>query len=177
MTVVVNGWRRTAGLRGYVRSGDVEGRLSRNEVVLYSVGAFGVETDLRNRRRVPNSLGQSRGDNTGQVSPRFLESFAVSKELFPRAYVAGNEERCVELVALRVIGYGFTVLLVAIGVNVAAGMLGWSTWYDYLGNVAKEGIVSATRSLAPMELGFLFFLYPLLLGLSVHLFVRLGRLQ
>ncbi|MFO7941666.1 MAG: hypothetical protein R6U92_03360 [Bacillota bacterium] len=80
------------------------------------------------------------------------------------------------MIALRLLIYGFAVLLVAILANAVAWMLGWSTWYDYLGAMAGEGIVPATLSLTAVELGFLFFIYPIILGLPVYLFVRVAHL-
>jgi hypothetical protein len=72
---------------------------------------------------------------------------------------------------------GLAILLVAIIVNILAGKLGWSTWYDFLQKAASEGFSIAFGMLKLQELLFLFMLYPLSLGATAYgVFRLLGRI-
>ncbi len=62
--------------------------------------------------------------------------------------------------------------MVAVLVNIAAQAIGWKTWYDYFNLITEMGIKAATASLSPMEILFLFIIYPGILGLTVYLVYR-----
>lgn len=68
--------------------------------------------------------------------------------------------------------YGYLIILVAILFNIGAKVVGLKTWYDYLGEISKLGLAPATLSLHPLDLLFLFLIYPSLFGLLVYLFKR-----
>jgi hypothetical protein len=66
---------------------------------------------------------------------------------------------------------GFTVLIVAIILNVLANLLGINTWYGFINSISVNGFLSALKKEKIISLFFMFIIYPLVLGLSVyHLF-------
>ena len=71
---------------------------------------------------------------------------------------------------------GVIVLIGAILVNWLAGLLGLPTWYDFLKSAGEQGFMVALRSMAPVQLLFLFVLYPAALGLLVYAALRIFRL-
>lgn len=72
---------------------------------------------------------------------------------------------------LKYLGYGWLILLTAILANGAVNLLGGATWYDYIGNISRLGVKTATAALHPLEVLFLFFLYPGIFGLIVYVAV------
>ncbi len=68
---------------------------------------------------------------------------------------------------LKLLAVGYAVLAVAIGVNILADIVGLTTWYEFIGDPSVQVV----------DVGFLFVLYPLTLGLaatgSLHLWDRL----
>lgn len=74
---------------------------------------------------------------------------------------------------LRLLGYGWAVLVVALLVNLAAASLGGITWYGYVSDISGRGILAATSSLRALDLIFLFLAYPGMLGATVYAVARL----
>ena len=70
---------------------------------------------------------------------------------------------------LRVLLYGWMILLAAILVNVLANTLGVATWYDYVMRISELGLKTATLSLGLHEYIFLIVIYPCILGIVVYL--------
>lgn len=60
---------------------------------------------------------------------------------------------------------GYVILVVAIAINAVATAFGIKTWYGFF----------EERSIGPLDVFFLFGLYPVVLGLAGMLGVRLGR--
>ena len=69
------------------------------------------------------------------------------------------------------LGYGWLILVVAILANGALKRLGGTTWYDYILSISKFGLKTATLSLHPLELFFLFVIYPGIFGIIVYIAV------
>jgi hypothetical protein len=69
---------------------------------------------------------------------------------------------------LKYLGYGWVILVAAIIANRAAGLVNAVTWYDYIGNISRLGLKTATLSLHPLNVLFLFVLYPGIFGLIVY---------
>jgi len=65
----------------------------------------------------------------------------------------------------RIFTQGITILFVAIIFNIFANLVGWSTWYTFL--------QSPTKVLTLDNYIFLFFLYPVSLGISAEMVGRL----
>jgi hypothetical protein len=63
--------------------------------------------------------------------------------------------------------YGWIVLFSALLINLAARFLGMTTWHGYLEKMSDLGFYHATLSCSVPELFFLYFVYPILLGLVV----------
>ncbi|HMP86964.1 MAG TPA: hypothetical protein PKE63_06780, partial [Lacibacter sp.] len=59
-----------------------------------------------------------------------------------------------------------SILVVAIGANVLAHLIGARTWYDFIGLLNKDGMAAAFRQLSWKDLLWLFVVYPFLLGCS-----------
>ncbi|MEJ5309146.1 MAG: hypothetical protein WHX52_05205 [Anaerolineae bacterium] len=67
---------------------------------------------------------------------------------------------------------GLVVLVGAIVLNVLAGWLGLTTWYDFLGAMAKNGVAEAIKALRVWDWLFLFAVYPASLGAFAYLILR-----
>jgi hypothetical protein len=65
----------------------------------------------------------------------------------------------------RIFIQGITILFVAIILNIVANLVGWSTWYTFL--------QSPTKVLTLDNYIFLFFLYPVSLGMSAEMASKL----
>ncbi len=61
---------------------------------------------------------------------------------------------------------GYSVLVVAILLNIVAGFLGFPTWYVFFNQMVSEGFVNAFSDLNVLSFGFLFLFYPLIVGLT-----------
>ena len=72
---------------------------------------------------------------------------------------------------LKYLGYGWLILGVAIVINGAVKLVGGTTWYDYIGKISNLGVKTATLSLHPAEVLFLFIIYPAIFGIIVFLAV------
>jgi len=72
---------------------------------------------------------------------------------------------------LKYLGYGWLILVVAIVANGAVKWFAGTTWYDYILNISKLGLKNATLSLHPLELLFLFIIYPGIFGIIVYIAV------
>jgi len=75
------------------------------------------------------------------------------------------------LAVLKYLGYGWLILAAAIIINGAVKQLGGTTWYDYVLNISNVGIKTATSTLHPIEILFLFILYPGVFGVIVYIAV------
>ena len=73
---------------------------------------------------------------------------------------------------LKYLGYGWLILVAAILVNGVVKGLGGTTWYDYILDISRQGLRSATFSLHPLEILFLFVVYPGIFGIIVFLAVK-----
>lgn len=60
---------------------------------------------------------------------------------------------------------GLAILIAAIVVNIGAGAAGLTLWYSYLNQIQSVGFAQATQSAGAASLLFLYFVYPLILGL------------
>ncbi len=69
---------------------------------------------------------------------------------------------------LRIYIIGLSILLIAIIANIIAGRLNIMTWYDYIGNISKQG-VGAVNGMSIVDALWLFIFYPLFLGLGYYL--------
>ncbi len=67
---------------------------------------------------------------------------------------------------LRIYIIGISILVFAIIVNILFSKFGLSTWYDFGQQLSKKG-ASAIKDAGIVNLIWLFFLYPICLGLSV----------
>ena len=67
---------------------------------------------------------------------------------------------------LRIYIIGLSILVFAIVVNVLVSRLGISTWYDFGQELSKSG-ANAIKETGVVNLIWLFFLYPICLGLAV----------
>jgi len=65
---------------------------------------------------------------------------------------------------LKIFLIGTFVLVAALVVNILVGILGISTWYDFIINVEQNGFFSAIEKEALPSIVFLIFIYPLILG-------------
>lgn len=74
---------------------------------------------------------------------------------------------------LKILLLGWVILVAAILINFAAGKLGISGWYDFLGEVGKAGVSKAVVKSSATSLIFLFIVYPLFLGAVGYLFLRI----
>ena len=73
---------------------------------------------------------------------------------------------------LKILAYGWLILIVAIIVNTLAGVFGLRTWYGFLSGISSSGIEGAFMSLSWMETLFLFAIYPLILGLTAYIAIK-----
>lgn len=73
---------------------------------------------------------------------------------------------------LKVLLYGWLILMVAILMNIVARCLGIQTWYDYMGSMGELGLWRATLSLRLQDSLFLFFIYPGIFGLILSFIKR-----
>lgn len=67
---------------------------------------------------------------------------------------------------VKVLIVGWVILILAILLNFLAGKLGITSWYPFLDNVSKNGIVFSFQKLSIISILFLFVAYPGLLGFS-----------
>jgi len=67
---------------------------------------------------------------------------------------------------LKIFITGFSILFVALIINILAGLLGISTWYDFLHLIREKGFLGAFKETSLISLIFLIFIYPFLLGLA-----------
>lgn len=65
---------------------------------------------------------------------------------------------------LKIFLIGTFVLVAALVVNILVGILGISTWYDFIINVEQNGFFSAIEKEVLPSIVFLIFIYPLILG-------------
>ena len=70
---------------------------------------------------------------------------------------------------------GLAILLVAILANMLAGKLNIMSWYDYLGNIAKQG-TGAITGMSFFDGLWLFLVYPFALGAGYFLGDKLYQL-
>ncbi len=70
---------------------------------------------------------------------------------------------------------GLVILITAILANALAGKLNIMSWYDYLGNMADQGL-SAWNGMSLIDGIWLFIIYPLFLGLGYLLGDKLHQL-
>jgi len=75
------------------------------------------------------------------------------------------------MIFLKYLLYGWIILIAAVVVNLITESLGGATWYEYLSEVSRVGLRTATMVLHPLELLFLFILYPGVFGLVVYVAV------
>jgi hypothetical protein len=72
---------------------------------------------------------------------------------------------------------GWSILLLAIGMNLLAMRVGMATWYTYLQSAGEFGFVRATAALSIGERVFLYVLYPGILGFLMFVWkVLLNRM-
>jgi hypothetical protein len=64
---------------------------------------------------------------------------------------------------------GIVILGVAIILNTLALKFGILTWYSFIGEIGKGGIIQAVKYAGVLSLFFLFILYPLVLGLCGYI--------
>ena len=67
---------------------------------------------------------------------------------------------------------GITILVVAIIVNGLAQVAGVTTWYGFISSIQTQGFIQATRNESILSIGFLFVLYPGILGMTGYFLVR-----
>ena len=72
---------------------------------------------------------------------------------------------------LKYLVYGWVILIVAIVVNALSSQFGVSTWYSYARSISSVGFYEATLSLPVLNIIFLYFVYPSILGAVVKLAV------
>lgn len=68
---------------------------------------------------------------------------------------------------------GFTILIVAIILNVLANLFGINTWYSFINSISVNGFFTAIKKEKFISLFFMFVLYPLFLGLSVYYSIKI----
>ena len=66
---------------------------------------------------------------------------------------------------LRLYIIGLSILIIAILANIIAQRLHIMSWYDYLGNISKQG-AGALWGMSLIDGLWLFLIYPLFLGLG-----------
>ncbi len=71
---------------------------------------------------------------------------------------------------------GLAVLAGAIVSNLLAGAAGLSTWYDFINSITVLGLTGAITGLTAINLGFLLFIYPALLGTCAYIVLSRHRL-
>jgi|APFre7841882724_1041349.scaffolds.fasta_scaffold345053_2 uncharacterized membrane protein YczE len=69
---------------------------------------------------------------------------------------------------------GLMILVVAIGLNILANLLGLSTWYSFLNQVSQQGLFIALKNMKATDFFFLILLYPFLLGATAYLMLNLS---
>ena len=67
---------------------------------------------------------------------------------------------------------GLVVLVGAIVLNVLAGWLGLTTWYEFLRSVTQSGILEAVKALPIWDWLFLLAIYPACLGAFAYPVLR-----
>lgn len=64
---------------------------------------------------------------------------------------------------------GFSILFIAITVNLIVSYFGLSTWYGLLNNIEQLGLVDSFAQLRFFSILFLFLVYPFILGLTAYI--------
>ncbi len=67
---------------------------------------------------------------------------------------------------------GYSVLIVAIVLNLLTSFFGMITWYLFVEQIGSEGLRNAFINNSIVSIGFLFFVYPLLLGLTAKTVIK-----
>ena len=68
---------------------------------------------------------------------------------------------------------GIDILFTAVILNVIAGKMGLSTWYDFILNIGRENFKDAVMKLGFCSIVFMAIVYPLLLGVTAVLSYRI----
>jgi uncharacterized membrane protein YhdT len=76
------------------------------------------------------------------------------------------------MLILKIFLIGWIILIGAILINVAAGALGLSTWYDFLKTAGQNGLGQAFQNTPWHHHLFLWVFYPALLGILAYACVR-----
>ncbi len=71
-----------------------------------------------------------------------------------------------------VIVTGYSVLLVAIVLNMLTNFFGLVTWFLFVEQIGSEGLRNAFVNNSIASIGFLFFVYPFLLGLTAKTVIK-----
>jgi hypothetical protein len=75
-------------------------------------------------------------------------------------------------VIFKIFSVGLGILLAAMVVNFLAKSTGLETWYSFIEQIQKSGLVNTLKSKWP-HLIFLVFIYPFVLGLVGYFFFKL----
>jgi hypothetical protein len=76
------------------------------------------------------------------------------------------------MILLKIYLVGLVILLAAVGLNLLAGWVGLSTWYDVLKAGGEQGFARVLRDTSILNWIFLALLYPFLLGAAAYLVLR-----
>lgn len=74
---------------------------------------------------------------------------------------------------LKIFLTGWIILVVAIALNFIAVKLGVDTWFSYINEIGKVGIVKAFSNSTIISKLFLFIIYPFILGLTAYLVLKI----
>jgi hypothetical protein len=64
---------------------------------------------------------------------------------------------------------GFSILFVAVVVNLVVSYFGISTWYSFLSSIEQRGLIGSLAQLKFFSILFLFLIYPFILGLTAYI--------
>ncbi len=64
---------------------------------------------------------------------------------------------------------GFSILFVAVVLNLIVGYFGLSTWYSLLNSIEQRGLIGSLAQLKFFSILFLFLIYPFILGLTAYI--------
>lgn len=64
---------------------------------------------------------------------------------------------------------GFSILFVAVVLNLIVGYFGLSTWYSLLNSIEQQGLIGSLAQLKFFSILFLFLIYPFILGLTAYI--------